>query len=168
MNRSEYVAFLETEIQKVKTGRCPNCNAALRPVHCCTCEGCDGCRDDLQSQLALAALDKTSLTNSYQELEEEYSKRVTENTALGEQLARRDRDWEAVVVALTIDIADTSVTAVLRGIEWYQQRVAELLDQLAQVTQERDRLRQSNKSMADELGHQDSYWDDPLRGSRKA
>lgn len=36
----EYTAFLEGETAKVKTGRCPNCNAVLRPQHCCTCEGC--------------------------------------------------------------------------------------------------------------------------------
>lgn len=40
----EYTAFLEAETAKAKTGQCPNCNAVLRPLHCCVCEGCDGCR----------------------------------------------------------------------------------------------------------------------------
>ena len=43
-------------------------------------------------------------------------------------------------------------------------RAPELLRQLAD---EVERLRKANKSMADELGHQDSYWDDPLRGNFK-
>lgn len=38
---------------------------------------------------------------------------------------------------------------------------------LRQLCDEVERLRKSNKSMADELGHQDSYWDDPLRGNFK-
>lgn len=41
----EYTAFLESEAAKATTRRCPNCGAALRPLHCCACEGCDGCRE---------------------------------------------------------------------------------------------------------------------------
>lgn len=41
----EYVAFLESEAAKNATRRCANCQAALRPPHCCVCEGCDGCRE---------------------------------------------------------------------------------------------------------------------------
>lgn len=37
----------------------------------------------------------------------------------------------------------------------------------AELVKEVVRLRKRNKSMADELGHQDSYFDDPLRGNLK-
>lgn len=41
----EYVTVLEAEVAKTQTGRCPNCDAVLRPLHCCMCEGCDGCKN---------------------------------------------------------------------------------------------------------------------------
>lgn len=46
----DYTAFLETEAAKASTGRCPNCHAMLRSLHCCACEGCDGCREREASQ----------------------------------------------------------------------------------------------------------------------
>lgn len=61
----EYTAFLESEAAKTTTGRCRNCNAALRPLHCCVCEGCDGCRERLQdpAPALYAALKKIYFDN---------------------------------------------------------------------------------------------------------